>query len=452
MSERIEYIGRRDVAWSYLSTFFSVGAGLILWPFILSQMPAETVGVWNIFQTLTGLVLLLDFGFRPSFARTLSYVFSGVQSLQRDGVEQTGGGAVNDALLSNLIAAMRCFYRWIALAVWALLATAGTAYFYFVMQKYGGDHRDAAIAWVLFVLINCYNLYTFYYEALLLGKGLVKRSQQINILGQTTYILLAIAFIYAGFGLTAIVAAQLVSTVVRRVLSHRVFYTPELRAHLLPADRAESQKIFRTLLPNAAKVGLTTVGDFFVSRSAIFIGLAFLPLEQIAALGITIQAIDILNRCAQVYYCAFTPKIAQCRAEHDLQLLRSFYKKSIGFMLAVFMLGGTVWLLFGEWALSLIGSSTHFVPSLMILAVLVFGILEQNHTIAQGFIMADNRIPFFIPSLLTAAATILLTWLLAGPCGMGLWGLILAPGIAQIAYQYWRWPLMIIQELRKADN
>ena len=35
-----------------------------------------------------------------------------------------------------------------------------------------------------------------------------------------------------------------------------------------------------------------------------------------------------------------------------------------------------------------------------------------------------------------------------GPIGMGLWGMILAPGIAQLAYQNWRWPSMVIRELR----
>ena len=114
-----------------------IGAGVLLLPFILHKMPQETVGIWNIFQTITFLVLLLDFGFRPSFARNISYIFSGVTSLQKEGVQHTTADAkVDYGLLKGTLTAMRRFYRWIALAVFALLATAGTAYFYYILQKY----------------------------------------------------------------------------------------------------------------------------------------------------------------------------------------------------------------------------------------------------------------------------------------------------------------------------
>ena len=165
MAEKVEHIGKREIAWSYAGTAFMIGAGVLLLPFILNKMPQETVGIWNIFQTITALVLLLDFGFRPTFARNISYIFSGVKTLQRDGVEQAAeDSAVDYSLLKGTLVAMQRFYRWMALAVFALLATVGTAYFYYILQKYSGDRQDAMIAWVLLIGINCYNLYTFYYE------------------------------------------------------------------------------------------------------------------------------------------------------------------------------------------------------------------------------------------------------------------------------------------------
>ena len=152
MAEKIENIGKREIAWSYAGTAFMIGAGVLLLPFILHKMSQETVGVWNIFQTITFLVLLLDFGFRPTFARNISYIFSGVKALQKEGVVQTTADAeVDYSLLKGTLAAMRRFYRWIAITVFALLATAGTAYFYYILQKYTGDKQDAMIAWVLLI-------------------------------------------------------------------------------------------------------------------------------------------------------------------------------------------------------------------------------------------------------------------------------------------------------------
>ena len=448
MAEKVEHIGKKEILWSYAGTFFMIGAGVILLPFILSNMPDETVGIWSIFQTITFLVLLLDFGFRPSFARNISYIFSGVKTLQKEGVAHADADAeVDYGLLKGSLVAMRRFYRYMALAVLVLLATAGTAYFYFILQKYSGDKQDALIAWILLILINCYNLYTFYYDALLTGKGYIKRSQQINMLGQAIYIALAIGLIYAGFGLTAIVASQLVATIIRRVLSYHVFFTKELKTHLALAPVKEPKEILSAITPNAVKVGLTQLGGFLVNKSSILIGSAFLTLEQVACFGITMQVMDILARCGTVFYQSYTPKLAQCRAENDMNGLKRYYLLCIGSLLAIYAVGGLVWVLLGDWAMNLIGSNTHFVPTTMLMVMLLISLLEHNHAVSAGFIMADNKIPFFIPSLVSGAATVLLLWIFLDPLSMGLWGVILAPGIAQLAYQNWKWPSVVIREL-----
>ncbi|MBO4690512.1 MAG: hypothetical protein J5621_06520 [Paludibacteraceae bacterium] len=448
MAEKVEHIGKREIAWSYAGTAFMIGAGVLLLPFILNKMSDETVGIWNIFQTITALVLLLDFGFRPTFARNISYIFSGVKSLQKNGVAHASANAeVDYGLLKGSLQAMKRFYSWMALAVFGLLLTAGTAYFYFILQKYSGDRTDAMVGWLLLIVINCYNLYTFYYDALLTGKGYIKRNQQINMLGQSIYIGLAIGLIYAGWGLSAIVGAQLVSTIVRRVLAYRVFFTPELKAHLETAVQQEPKEILAAISPNAIKIGLTQLGGFCVNKSAVLIGSAFLTLEEVACYGITLQVMDILARCATVFYQSYMPKLAQCRAENNMATLKRYYLLCTGSLWAVFAAGGLVWVLLGELALGVIHSQTHFVPTTMLYVMILIGLLEHNHAVSAGFIMADNKIPFFIPSLVSGAATIALLVLFLKSFGMGMWGLILAPGIAQLAYQNWKWPSVVIKEL-----
>lgn len=428
-----------------------IGAGVILLPFILNKMPQETVGIWNIFQTITALVLMLDFGFRPTFARNISYIFSGVKKLQKNGVTHIDADAeVDYSLLKGSLIAMQRFYRWMALGAFILLLTAGTAYFYYILQKYSGDRQDALIAWILLIAINCYNLYTFYYDALLTGKGYVKRTQQINILGQALYIALAIGLIYAGFGLTAIVTSQLVSTIVRRILSYRVFFTQRLKDALTAVAPQEPKEILAAITPNAVKIGLTQLGGFCVNKSAILIGSAFLTLEEVACYGITLQVMDILARCATVFYQSYTPKLAQCRAENNLTELKRYYLLCTGRLLLIFLIGGIAWVFLGDWALDIIHSQTHFLPTAMLCVMLVISILEHNHAVSAGFIMADNKIPFFIPSLVSGAATILLLFIFLSPMQMGLWGMILAPGLAQLAYQNWKWPSVVIKELRNA--
>lgn len=449
MAEKIENIGKKDVAWSYACTIFTIGAGVILLPFILNQMSAETVGIWNIFQTITALVMLLDFGFRPSFARNISYIFSGVKQLQVNGVANIGNSesSVDYSLLKGTLKAMQKFYRWLAIIMFCVLAIGGSVYFYYILQKYTGDKHDAMIAWVLLIAINCYNLYTLYYDALLLGKGYIKQNQKITILGQIVYLGIAIGLIYGGFGLTAIVSAQLISTIIRRILAYRVFFTKDLKAQLANANAQDSQDIFKTIAPNAVKVGLTHLGGFLVNKSALLIGSTFLSLEQIACYGITLQVMDVLARCGTVVYQTFIPKLAQFRAENDLLQLKRYYQYATFSNLAIYIIGGIAWMLAGDWALTIIKSETTFVPTIMLGTMLIISLLEHNHAISAGFIMADNKIPFFIPSLVSGVVTVILLWTFLSPLQLGLWGMILAPGIAQLAYQNWKWPSVIIKEL-----
>jgi O-antigen/teichoic acid export membrane protein len=448
LASKIENIGKRDIAWSYAATIFRVGAGIILWPFILSQMSAETVGIWNVMITIMGFISLLDFGFQPSFARNISYIFSGVTKLQKVGIQAAeSDGNVNYALLKGTLNAMRKFYRWMALGVFVILGTAGTAYFYYILQKYSGDRTDAMIAWILLIAINSYNIYTLYYNALLLGKGYIRRERQIMILSQSIYLCLAIILIYAGFGLTAIVASQAVSIVLQRILSYRIFFTKELKQQLSNAEAEDTKDILRAISPNAVKVGLTQLGGFCVTKSALLIGSAFLTLEETACYGITLHIIDILARCSTVYYQSITPKIAQSRANKDVIKLKYYFVCSIGILVATFLLGGAAIAFLGNWGLNMIGSETKFLPTIMLCVMLLVYLLETNHSIAAGFISADNRIPFFIPSLLSGLGTVVLLWLFLSIFKWGVWGMILSQGIAQLVYQNWKWPSMVIKEL-----
>lgn len=456
MVQGVEHIGKRDVAWSYAATFFWVGSGLILFPFILNRMPAETVGIWNIFQTITVMVAILDFGFQPSFARNLSYVFSGVRSLRKEGVavvsnEATpcsdGTIAVDYGLLKGTLVAMQRLFRIISLAAFALLATAGTAYFLYILGKYSGDRNDAIIAWVLLIVLNCYDLYTLYYDALLKGKGYVRRSQQIMILSQSVYVALAIGLIYAGLGLSAIVGSRLVAIILRRVLSHRIFFTRPMREALAGVQANDPKEIMQAIYPNAIKIGLTQLGSLAVNKSAMLIGAAFLSLEEVAGYGITLQLLEILCNCSTVPYRSFSPKLAQCRAENDLRGLRRYYLICEAVLLLIWIGGGSIAVLWGDDVLRLIKSQTMFLPTAMFAVMVVFHMLEDNQSMASGFIMSDNRIPFFIPSLISGAATVVLLWLFLDVLDWGIWGMILAPGIAQLAYQDWKWPSVIVREL-----
>jgi O-antigen/teichoic acid export membrane protein len=447
MEKGIEQIGKKSVAWSYTSVFFSVGSGLILLPFILHAMPSGTIAIWTIFQTIYALTMLLDFGFRPSFARNLSYVFSGVEHFSVNGVEKPSCQEINYVLLKDTLQAMKMFYRWVAIVVFALLITVGTWYFMQLMSKYSGDKDDAIIAWILLVSINCYNVYTLYYDSLLTGKGYISQLQKITILGQSVYLCLAIILILCGMQLSAIVLSQALSVVIKRVLSYKVFYNAELRKELSKVQLSAPMEVLRIIAPNAVKVGLTSFGSYIVNRSSMFIGAIYLSLDTMAQYGVCLQIMDIMARCGTMMFVTYSPKIAQWYSQRDMQKIGRVYIYSVSSLLIIYLIGGLAVVLCANPLLDIINSNTHLLPTRRVVLLIVINFLEQNHGIAGGFIQAGNQVPFFIPSLLSGLATIVLLWVFLDLCDMGVIALILAPGIAQLVYQNWKWPMVVIKEI-----
>lgn len=444
----VENIGRKDVVWNYVATFFQIGAGVILLPFILKMMSSETVGIWTVFSTITSLVSLLDFGFNPSFTRNISYIYSGVKELKKSGIAEISEDKNMDfRLLKGAISAMRWFYSRVSVFVLIILLLFGSFYIQHVLKSYAGNKFDAYGAWVLLCVINAYNLYTLYYDSLLQGKGLIKKSKQIMIIGQCVYLLVAIVLIYMGEGLIAIVAAQSLSIVIKRLLSYKVFFSKDLKLKLASINSVDKRQIINAIFPNAFKLGLTSIGGFLVNKSAIIIGSLFLTLDTIAAYGITMQIISILMGLAGVYFLSYLPKLAQYRANNNNFAIKQLYYKSVFVQLLIYVVGGTMFLFAGNWALSLIGSQTKLLGAGMVLLALFISFLESNHSLAASFLLAKNEVPFFIPSLCSGFFALILLWLLLSYSDFGLWSLILAPGIAQAVYQNWKWPMVLIKEL-----
>jgi O-antigen/teichoic acid export membrane protein len=442
-------IGRKDVLWSYAATFLQIGAGVILLPFVLRAFPQETVAIWTIFLMVISLSSMLDFGFNPSFARNVSYVVSGVKKLKTTGhqiVENTNY-EIDYGLFKGLINAMRWFYGRVALILFVLLTTAGAYYIHTILKTYSGNHAEVYISWAILCIINSYSLYTLYYDSLLQGQGLIKRAKQIQVVGQTAYLIVAVVLILMQFNLIAVVSAQALSVIIRRILSYYTIYTADFKRHLRGTVAQSRKEILKFISPNAIKLGLTGLGSFLVTRSAIIIGSLYLSLDTIASYGITMQIIAIIGGLATVYFLSYQPKVAQYRTQNNIHEIKRIYLKTCLILFVTFIFCGAILLGFGDWALTLIGSQTPLLPKFLIAIALFIVLLEMNHATAGGFLLTKNEVPFFKASLISGGATVVLLFAFLNYTQMGVWALILAPGIAQAFYQNWKWPMVVMKEL-----
>lgn len=442
-------ITKKDVLWNYAATFLKIAASVLLLPLILRTMPTEMVAVWSVFMTITAFSTLLDFGFSPSFTRNVTYIFSGVRSLQKNGFEVVNefNSTIDYGLLKGIISAMRWIYLRIAIFLFLMLSSIGTYYIHTLLKTYTGSHQEVYLAWGILCLINTYNLYTLYYDSLLQGKGLIKKSKQIIIIGQLVYLIIASVLIYCGKGLIAVVSAQAASVIIIRVLSHKAFFTKGIKDYIHSSSEKMSKEIIKVILPNALKIGATTLGGFVIQKSSIIIGSLYLSLSDIASYGITLQVIAIITSLSAIYTTTYLPKIVQLRVVQNTDAIKNVYLKGEIFLVAIFVVGGATFLFFGQWVLNLIGSHTSLIPFMMLAFAILIAFLESNHSLAGVVLVTKNEVPFFKAALLSAGLTILLLILFLKYTEMGIWAMVLAPGIAQGIYQNWKWPLVVSHDL-----
>src|SRR5450759_1638066 len=111
-------LSRKDVIWGYFAQFFAIASGIITLPLILRMLSAEEIGMNYLMLTIGSLVSLFDFGFAPQFGRNITYVFSGIQKLKKEGVDVINtGGVINYHLLATMIHTARFVYRRLAVIV-----------------------------------------------------------------------------------------------------------------------------------------------------------------------------------------------------------------------------------------------------------------------------------------------------------------------------------------------
>jgi len=441
--------GRSDLIWNYAATFMRLASALIILPLILRLLPQEEVGLWNIMIGLNAMIYLLDFGFFQTFSRSVTYIFSGAKEFRNEGLsEANNDGTVNFSLLKGSLQAMRYYYAGVALLLIIILFTGGYYYIEQLMRSFSGNKESARIAWYLYGILLSYQFYTYYYDALLVGKGMIKRSRQIIVFSQCTHIVLASILLLLGSGILSMVCGQTLATLLNKYLAKRAFYDKETRMNLKKVVAEDWKKIIRTLWTTAYKTGLASLSWVFTNRMLTLIGGLFIPLAVIGSYGITKQIVDLTYTLSLIWFSTFLPKLTQNRVIGRNDEVKRIYIKAQYVAIAVFGVISVGVILFGPWALGVIKSTTPLLNSDLMIVFFIASFFEAFTYLSTSVLMSNNIVPHYKAQIVTAIATVLILIVMLKYVDAGVLALILVPFIVQLLYQHWRWTLMVFRDLK----
>ena len=441
-------IGRKDLLWNYAATSMRILSGIVVLPVTLRMLPSEEMGIWSIFISLVTITSLLDFGFSNSFSRNVTYVYSGAKELKAKGYAVAETSEIDYGLLKSLLSAMKRYYGVIALVFLALFISGGAFYMSSVLEHYGGDKQTIWIAWYIFGVLLAYELYTYYYNAILTGRGLIKRNMQIIVFSQSIRIVVTLAFLFAGMGIISLVLGLLIGDIVNRILAHRVFYDSETKAKLAKASAKRGWDMIKILAPNSLKIGFTSLSYFLRNQSIVLIAPFYLSLPQIAEFGISKQLVSLIYTLGLTWYFTFYSQTAQYRVREDINGVKRLYIKGNLNLIIMFIVAGGGLLMFGSDLLLFIKSKTSLLCNRYLFLMLLFSFLEARQAMANGTLIAKNEVPFFKADIISGVCAVLILLLMFNFTSLGVLSMILATGLALCAYMNWKIPATLAKEIQ----
>lgn len=441
-------ITRKDVIWGYVAQACNIGANILVLPAIFKFLPSSTLGVWYVFVNLGMFSTLIGIVFQNSFSRNIAYAFGGATSLLEDGVDENAQVLpdANYPFIKSLLYAMQRFYVYVSLGMGVLLISAGSLYIYYLTRDFP-DQSVVLYSWVLYVASIVFGFYCINFYCILQGRGYIKEHNQLMIINRTIYLLLAYIFLFSGYGILGVVAANCISGVVNFLTGRLMAYKDGLR-HILKNVEISSVNMMLVVWRNTYRQGIANLAMYISTKGSLFYASLFIPLATIAKYGLSLQVINVLTTIALLYFSSYLPYVAQSWITHNYTNIRRIYTKSLVLMLILYISGCTAVFLFGNWGLRLIGSGTTLLPAEPLLLLFVVYLLDSNQALAINLISSSNKVPYMPAAIVSAVAIFILMPVLIIVFDLGVSGAILAIGLVQLCYQNWKWVADVSKRLR----
>lgn len=433
-------ITKKDVIWSYVAQFFNLGVGFITLPAILKLLNPNEVGLNYILVSINSVITLFDMGFSTQFGKNITYVLSGAQTIEREGISIKYNDSVNEKLLARILATAKKMYKaisWIALVP---LLTFGSYYIWEITNK-GTSIEHLSLIWIIFCLSCFFNLYFLYYNSFLQGRGFVKEAKQGQILSRVVQIVVMYAMLLSGCGLIAVVVANLVAPFAYRYYANIKFFDSYIKdiINKHPVASEEIKETFIILLYNAKKMGIIGLISAILGYASTIIVGAFLPLSVVGSYGVMIQLIGIVAGMSTILFYSITPELSQYLVKREYKRLRERFGLSLFVFIIVQLLGISA-ILIAPYFFKIFGFQTQLPGYLIIILFSIYKFLDWNHALYCQLLLLENNLIFYKSEIITGIISIFLQFLFLY-LGYGLYGLLIAQMLPLCIYSAWKWPL-----------
>lgn len=443
-------LSKKDIIWSYIGTIISMGANLIMLPFLMHYLDEDRLGMWYVFVSIGTIATLFDMGFAVTFARNITYCWSGAKHLKKENVEFVENSEPDFKLMKDVLFTCKIIYGILAGAALLLLLTAGTGYISYISRGLTGSTH--LIAWVIYAVAVFLNLYYGYYVSFLRGVGAVDRANKNTAIARMLQIALTIVLLFLGAGIIGACIAYLVYGTVFRLLGKYYFYNyqgigDKLTEIKEKTDRSCVKEMLGIAWYNAWRDGMISICNYFCNQASTVICSIYLLLSQTGVYSIGVQIASAIAQIAGTLYNAYQPELQSSYINKDEKKTRRMMSMIVMSFVYLFILGTIAFSVVGIPFLRIVKpTAVASVPVFWGLCTYQFILKIRN--CYTSYFSCTNRIIYMNGFIVSAILCVALSFIAIGLLDLGVWGLIGAQIISQAVYNLWKWPKLAHSELK----
>lgn len=411
---------------------------LVLTPLILIKYNVDEIAFWYLLLTINSLIIVLDFGFYPTFSRIISYAFNGLDSIKEIGdvkdTEPKKNISPSWNFMEQIYGTLNTIY-FLMTAIVTIIVILTTYSSIAIIINRTNEFFVLWCSYFVFILSVVLAFLARRSDTIITGTNHVALVNRWNIFNNSANSVSSILIVYFGLGIEWLSLNQLffsVLLVVRNYFMER--YICDSRFKHFKMFKFDKEIFYWIWTPTwksgiliLASTGITQLTGIFYSKMSTS--------QELASYLITLKLVTTIAQFSQAPFYSKIPVFSGLRVNNQLGTLTKLSISSMYKALMVFVFGISGLFFCGDYLLKLIGANSKLESSSFLILMAFVWFFERNHAMHAQIYVTTNKIPFYKSAIITGVVSILLIYYLIPV--VGVWAFPLAQGISNMVINNW---------------
>lgn len=414
----------------------SSGKLLILTPLILIRYDVNEIAFWYLLLTINSFIVVVDFGFLPTFSRIISYAFNGLDQIVEISSykKKNEEGKTSWEFMERIYGTVNSTYLFTSILVILILVAASYSSIEIIIDRTLNKH-SLWWSYIIFIISIVFSFLARRSDAVIVGTNHVALINRWNIFNNIANSLSSILIVYFGLGIEWLAINQLFFSIFLIIRNYYLeIYICERHFKKFRFFNFDLE-IFKWVWTPTWKSGVLILASTGLTQVTGLLYSAMSTSIELASYLITLKLVTTISQFSQAPFYSKLPVFSGLRVRNEIIDLSNKTMQGMFKSLLVFVFCISLLFFFGDYLLSIIGASTKLEPPIFIIFMAFIWFFERHHAMHAQVYVTTNEIPFYKTAIISGIINISLMYLLVP--SYGVWGFPLSLAISNLLINNW---------------